>query len=324
MSLRIVKPGICTSVQDMGRNGYRALGITPGGAMDVLAAALANYIAGNDEAEAVIEINFPAPVIVFEQPAIAAVAGADFSATLNGLPLVHCKPFFVQPGDVLAFEKKVWGAWAYIAVHGGIEAEKWLGSCATDTAAAAGGHKGRLLQKEDVLAYQKTAPLDTVSFSWQLAEKEWGQWYNNNNTIAVLPGNELALLPDDEQKKLFSASFAVAQQSNRMGYRLSGPPLQLKRPAELISSAVTKGTVQLLPSGECIVLMAGCQTTGGYPRMAHVTAAAMPAMAQAQRTAVNFRLVSIEAAEESLFSMQQWLKQVKQGCFEKYAANKEW
>jgi antagonist of KipI len=321
MSIHIIKPGICSSIQDIGRHGYRAQGITPGGAMDTLAATLANYLAGNGETEALLEISFPAPDILFAQAAIIAVAGADFSAALNGVPLPHGKPAFVQPGDVLLFEKKIWGAWAYIAIYGGFEATQWLGSYATNTSVGAGGFKGRLLQKDDVLMAKKSIPPGKIFFLWQLAAKEWRQWYDNDNIITVLPGNELALLTGEMKQQFFSASFTVARQSNRMGYRLSGPPLQLSQPVTLISAAVTKGTVQLLPSGECIVLMADHQTTGGYPRMAHVTATAIPAMVQAQWAGkVKFNLVSIETAEESLFSLQQWLHQVKHSCAEKYSA----
>jgi antagonist of KipI len=319
MSLRIVNPGICTTVQDTGRKGHRAAGITTGGAMDALAATIANYIAGNDSAEAVIEMSFPAPVIVFDQPAVIVIAGADFSPALNGNDVKNCQPLFVQAGDVLSFEKKNWGAWAYLAINGGFVLPKWLGSYATCLPALAGGFKGRALQKGDVLEYKKIASQGTASFKWQLAEKEWHQWYDADNVISVLPGNELALLDKAAAQKLFAASFAATGQSNRMGYRLLGPLLQLVQQVELISSAVTKGTVQLLPSGDCIVLMADCQTTGGYPRMMHITGASMPAMAQAQwAKQIKFRLINIEAAEESLFSMQKWLHQVRMICREKY------
>ncbi len=319
MSLRIVKPGICTTVQDTGRNGYRAAGITAGGAMDTLAATIANYITGNAAGEAVIEMSFPAPVMVFEKNAVIAIAGAAFSPTLNGVAVKNWQPIFVQPGDVLSFEKKILGAWAYLSVRGGLAIPEWLGSYATYLPAAAGGFKGRALQKADVIEFNTPGNGSNASFKWQLAEKEWRQWYDADNVINVLPGNELSLLDIAAEKKIFTGKFAVTSQSNRMGYRLSGSLLTLTQPVELVSSAVTKGTVQLLPSGDCIVLMADCQTTGGYPRMAHVTGASMPAMAQAQGAAqIKFRQITIEAAEESLFSMQKWLQQVKLICMGKY------
>jgi antagonist of KipI len=322
MSLRIVNPGICTTVQDTGRKGHRAAGITTGGVMDALAATIANYITGNDSTEAVIEMSFPAPVMVFEQNAVIAIAGAAFSPALNGAPVKNCQPIFVQPGDVLSFEKKIWGAWAYLSVRGGLAVPEWLGSYATCLPAAAGGFKGRALQKADVLEYKKATSQDAASFKWQLAEKEWRQWFDAENIINVLPGNELCLLDGVAIQKLFAEKFTVTSQSNRMGYRLTGPLLQSAQRVELVSSAVTKGTVQLLPSGDCIVLMADCQTTGGYPRMAHITGASMSAMAQAQGTAqIKFRLITIEAAEESLFSMQKWLQQVKLICREKYSSD---
>jgi antagonist of KipI len=322
MSLRIIKPGICTTVQDIGRTGYRAAGITAGGAMDTLAASIANYMAGNDTGEAVIEMGFPAPVIAFDQPAVIVIAGAEFSPLLNGALIQNCKPLLVQADDVLGFEKKNLGAWAYLAINGGFALPQWLGSYATHAAAGAGGFKGRALQKGDVLQYKKAVSPGAASFNWQLADKEWQQWYDAAGVINVLPGNELRLLDEASKEKLFTENFTVTSLSNRMGYRLAGPLLQLVKPVELVSAAVTKGTVQLLPSGDCIVLMADCQTTGGYPRMAHITAAALPAMAQAQGAKqIKFRLVNIEAAEESLFSMQKWLEQVRWICREKYGGS---
>jgi antagonist of KipI len=322
MSLRIVKPGICTAVQDTGRNGYRAAGITAGGAMDALAANIANCITGNDTTEAVIEMSFPAPVIAFEQPAVIVITGAEFSPLINGVQLQNCQPVFVQPGDILSFEKKIWGGWAYLSVRGGFTLPKWLGSYATCLPAAAGGFKGRTLQQEDVIEFNTPAQASNTAYKWQLTEKEWRQWYDAGNVINALPGNELALLDGAAAQKLFSENFGVTDKSNRMGYRLSGPLLQLTQPVELISSAVTKGTVQLLPSGDCIVLMADCQTTGGYPRMAHITGASMPAIAQAQGAKqIKFRLITVEAAEESLFSMQKWLQQVRMICREKYSGD---
>jgi antagonist of KipI len=319
MSLHIVKPGICTTMQDLGRSGYQSAGIAPGGTMDTLAAIVANYVAGNDAAEAVIEMSFPAPVVVFNEPAVIAIAGADFSPMLNGRAMQNCKPSFVQAGDVLSFEKKIWGAWAYLAIHGGVALQQWLGSYATHMAAGAGGFKGRALQKEDVLNYKKVSLQAPANFNWQLAEKEWRQWYDAGNTINVLPGNELNLLTDESRGKLFTEHFTITQQSNRMGYRLTGPLLYLQQPVEMISSAVTKGTVQLLPSGNCIVLMADCQTTGGYPRIAHITAASMPVMAQAQwLPQLQFRLTDIETAENNLLQQHQWLQQIKVSCAEKY------
>ncbi len=322
MSLHIVKPGVCTTIQDGGRKGYRASGITAGGAMDILAAAIANYITGNDATEAVIEMSFPAPVIVFEQKAVIAIAGALFSPVVNGVPVKNCQPIFVKPGDTLAFEQKEWGAWAYLSVRGGFALPKWLGSYATYLPAAVGGFKGRTLQKDDVLEYKKATSQGAVSFKWRLADKEWRQWYDADNAITVLEGNEWCLLDGASKERIVVENFTVTNQSNRMGYRLLGPLLQLTQPVEMVSSAVTKGTVQLLPSGDCIVLMADHQTTGGYPRMAHVTGSALPAMAQAQGSnQIKFRPVSIKAAEEGLFSMQQWLQQVRWTCMGKYGDN---
>src|SRR5882757_8478000 len=139
MSIKIIRPGICSTVQDLGRTGYRSLGIGTGGAMDLFAATTANYLAGNDEHQAVIEMHFPAAEILFETAAVIAIAGGNFNAHINNEPVEMYQPHYIKKDAVLSFKKYSNGARAYIAIGGGLKIEKWLGSYSTHLKVKAGG-----------------------------------------------------------------------------------------------------------------------------------------------------------------------------------------
>lgn len=317
MSIAILKPGICTSIQDLGRHGYLSSGITNSGAMDILSCTLANYLLGNEAGEAVLEMSFPAAELLFKENAVIALAGADFSAYINDKAIENYKPYFIHKDEVLHFKKRESGSWIYLAVKGSFKIDQWLNSYSTHTKAKLGGYKGRLLQKNDSLELAHTQDHKTQRFHFKIAAHEWEQWYNGS-TIRVLPGNEFGLLNKSSAIALYKNQFSITQQSDRMGYRLESDVLTLSNPVNLISSGVTTGTVQLLPSGQCIVLMADHQTTGGYPRIAQAIAADLPKLAQLQFSKkIKFKQVDISAAEESLLSMQRWLQQVKASCFQK-------
>src|SRR5690606_9715790 len=145
MNLKIIQAGILDSVQDSGRFGYRHLGINTGGCMDQQAASIANTLVGNDLNEAVIEMHFPAADFLFEEPALIAVAGADFSTTINGKSVPICHPVLVDANTMLQFKKSIKGARAYLAIRGGIKVSPWLNSYSTNLQAGAGGFKGRRL-----------------------------------------------------------------------------------------------------------------------------------------------------------------------------------
>src|SRR5690606_3149393 len=154
MNLKIIQAGILDSVQDNGRLGYRHLGINPGGCMDQQAASVANILVGNDLNEAVIEMHFPAAEFLFEEPALIAVAGADFSTTINGKLVAAGHPVLVDANTMLQFKKSIKGARAYLAIRGGINISSWLSSYSTNLQAGAGGFQGRRLMRYDGLPYQ--------------------------------------------------------------------------------------------------------------------------------------------------------------------------
>lgn len=318
MSLRIIKAGILDTVQDLGRYGFQHLGINPGGVMDRFAAQAANMLVGNSADEAVIEIHFPSSIFLFGQEAMIALAGADFSASVNGDDIPLWQPVIIAKNSLLQFQKWKKGARCYVAIKEKLKIEKWLNSYSTNIKAAAGGFEGRSLQKDDVISFRETSDYnnflhekDFVALSWK-AETIWNE--KATDIIAIIPGNEWGLLTPGSKDKFLKQSFIVSSVADRMGYRLQGT-LKAKIEGELISSGVSFGTVQLLPNGELIILMADHQTTGGYPRIAHVVSAHLPLVAQKQTSdKISFRLSDQPEAEDYFLKQQQHLLQLQNAC----------
>lgn len=319
MSILIKKPGMLTTIQDLGRVGFRQLGINPGGVMDRAAARLSNILLGNEENEAVVEMHFPAAEIVFEKNAIFAIGGADFSAELDGEPVANWQPYFAAKGGTLCFTKKISGNRAYLAVSGGFKLDKWLGSTSTNLAAKTGGKDGRPLGSGDQIPFAtqlKTKPqIRNCHISSSLIP-----YYRPFPTVRVIVGAEFPLLSKSSQGLFFVHDFVVSPNSNRMGFRLKGEPVELAEPFELLSSAASFGTIQLLPDGQLIVLMADHQTSGGYPRIGHVITRDLPLIAQlGPGDKVAFHLIEIEQAEALAIEFERELNFYRIGC--KFQAN---
>ncbi|MFT3681869.1 MAG: biotin-dependent carboxyltransferase family protein [Ferruginibacter sp.] len=318
MSIKIIKPGIFSTIQDGGRTGHRSQGIGPGGTMDYFAAAIANYMAGNDNNAPIIEMHFPAAEIFFDTDTIISIAGADFDAHINDMPVELYKPVIIQKNSVLSFKKIISGARVYLAIHGGLQAEKWLGSYSTNTKVNAGGHLGRPLKKDDVI--EIPAEPKAIDRKFFLVEpKSLTRVYENTGTIRCVKGPEWELMDEPAKQVFLSHSFTVSSQSDRMGYRLAGENILLNDTASLVSSPVNSGTIQVLPGGQLIVLMADHQTTGGYPRLANIITADLPKLAQLPVNAkLNFELVSLQQAEDAFMSAQHLLAVVKTTCQKLY------
>lgn len=316
MGLKVIKAGILDTIQDNGRYGYQHLGINPTGAMDRYAMQVANMLVGNDPFEAVLELHFPAAVFMFTQPALIALSGADFLASINGEPVPGLHPVIVCKNDVLQFNKPVTGARVYLAVAGGLLLDKWLGSYSTHLKANAGGFNGRGLHKDDELQLCKPFSLmmnpdDFTVLPWQADTK----WVDETKEVLVLPGNEWDRLTTESKENFTMTSFVITQQSDRMGYRLNNLPLPVMTSEEVISSAVGFGTIQLLPDGKLIILAADHQTTGGYPRVAHVISAHHSRLAQMKAgDKIHFRFTDQQTAEELLIKQQQHLLQLQNAC----------
>lgn len=317
--IKILKQGLADSVQDLGRYGYQHLGINPTGAMDIAAAQIANFLVGNSSNEAVIELHFPTSIFQFQTDAIIALSGANFTATINDINVPINTPIIVAKDAILRFIKLATGVRCYLAVAGGYHIKPWLNSCSTNLKANVGGYYGRLLQKDDMIEFEKQPDFSNQLQKYTCVVLPWhvdvANFYKTDNTIHILSGNEQPFLCGASKEILLNTRFVITNKSDRMGYRLHGLPMQLLQPLSLISTAVTKGTIQLLPDGELIILMADHQTIGGYPRVGHVAQKDMPTLAQIQvHQPIKFQLITHQYALDQLQLQQQYLLQIQNAC----------
>lgn len=297
MSILFKKSGVLTTVQDLGRNGYRRFGINPNGAMDQIAVRLINCLLGNDENCPVLEMHFPAPEILFEKPAFFTLGGADFSAELDGNKIENWRIYYAPPSSKLKFLNKTSGNRAYFAVKNGFTIEAKIGSASTNLKAKFGGFQGRTIASGDRIELKSNISKAFHPFNYKISNSIL-PIYSGFPTIRIVAGAEFEELTAISQQNLLKTNFKISASSDRMGYRLQGKPLYLLNSKELISSAVNFGTIQLLPDGQIIVLMADHQTTGGYPRIAHVIPSDLPLLAQlGANDQAAFHLVTLEEAE---------------------------
>lgn len=313
MSLLIKKEGLLSTIQDLGRNNLRRFGINPNGAMDKTAARLINILLGNDENEAVIEMHFPAPEIVFEEAAIFALGGANFGAKLNDEEIENWRIYFAESGSIIKFTEKVFGNRGYLAVKGGFKVEKWLDSFSTNLTAKIGGFDGDKLKTNDRI-YLNRKINSAIQNPQSKISNHLLPFYSRFPTVRIIKGAEFDNLTAISERDFLNETFAISQNSNRMGFRLDGKPVYLLEKKELVSSAVDFGTIQLLPDGQIIILMADHQTTGGYPRLGNIISIDLPLAAQlGANDKIGFHLISIEDAEKLLFEFERDLNFLKIG-----------
>ena len=243
--------------------------------MDAVAARTINIALGNDENDAVLEMHFPAGEFEFTHDTNFAIAGADFAAELDGTSISNWRTAYGRKGSVLKFREKLNGNRAYLAVRGGFKINEWLASRSTNLAASVGGISGRALVAGDRIECVSSRVGNSISIGRSLIPR-----YSRFPTLRVVPGGEFELLSAVSERILFNEMFALKEESNRMGYRLNGEPLHLLHEKELISSATSFGTIQLLYDGQMVILMADHQTSGGYPRLGNVISADLPIAAQ--------------------------------------------
>ena len=318
MSILIEKSGILSTIQDTGRIGYRRFGINPNGVMDVSALRLINILLGNREAEAVLEIHFPAPRLRFEEAALIALGGAKFGAKIDDKSIENWRPYFIGKNQTLSFPRKISGNRAYLSVKGGFVIERWLNSAGTNLTAKIGGCEGRSLIKGDELFFNSRFQIPDSRFRYKISRSVIPH-YGSMPTVRVVAGAEYDKLTALSERNFLNDNFTISRNSNRMGFRLSGEPLHLSDKIELVSAAVSFGTIQLLPDGQMIILMADHQTSGGYPRIAHVVSKDLPIVAQLGASdKVNFELISIEEAEDLALEFERDLSLLKVGVNSKY------
>lgn len=332
MSIRVELPGIFTTVQDLGRTGFQRDGVPVSGAMDAFSLRAANLLVGNAPGDAGLEITLTGPTLVFERGTLIALCGAPVEAQAGDLPVPSWHPVWLPRGSSLRIGPLRSGCRTYLAVAGGIAEPVVLGGRSTFTRGAFGGHEGRALTEGDDL------PLGTLgSLSTRIVARlagdghepviaHWGigpsmrPSYSASPTIRLLDGAQSSALTEPSRRLLFSETFRISSQSDRMGYRLEGIALKLKEPMDLLSEAVAFGTMQLPPSGLPIVLMADRQTTGGYPRIGEVATVDLPLLAQLRPgDRVGFRSISLTESQRLYLERERELVQAQREILLRHA-----
>ncbi len=313
MSLRFLRPGLLTTVQDRGRFGLQHLGVVPCGPMDPVALELANGLVGNRADEALLEITVLGPEIAFESDALVALCGAEMEARVGGRALPLDRPVLLEKGSVLNTRRATLGSRAYLAVAGGIALPPVLGSRSTYLPARFGGWQGRALRAGDSLPLVENASVLSLKRYKNLKSRKE---MNGLRTVGwsvpaltlparepivihAMEGRHHALFDAAARRAFFDATWRVTPDSNRMGFRLAGPVLAREEAGEILSEPTCLGTVQVPANGLPIALMADHQTTGGYPKIAEIAAADVPRLAQlAPGGRVQFARCTLEQAGE--------------------------
>ena len=306
MSITVLAPGWQTSMQDGGRHGHAALGVGASGAMDDVSRRLANILVGNAEMAAALEITLRGPRLRFDVDCVVALTGA----ALDGLPM--WRPVALRAGTEISFGTMQRGAYAYLAVAGGIGGETIIASRSADIAAGL----GHALAAGDMLPFadeprvshrelwrrfdsspSKSGSDDPmpIAAKWSLNPRSWFD-LDPHKPVGVIEGAHFERMTDTSQRRLFDAAYRIGGDSSRMGLRLREARLELREPLELVSAGVVPGTMQLPPSGDPIVLMAEAPTCGGYPRIGHVVAVDLPRLAQ-RRPGDGVRFAPVSLAE---------------------------
>jgi biotin-dependent carboxylase-like uncharacterized protein len=303
-SVVVRRPGLLTTVQDLGRPGLGRFGVSPSGAMDPLALRVANRLVGNPDGAPALEITAIGPELGFECDTTFALAGAHLSPTLGGQPIEVWRSYRAAAGDVLAFGPRRQGARCYLAVAGGFTVTPVLGSTATDLESGLGGIDGKPLHAGQRLIVG-AAHAQPERYVRVALLRSWSDPF----ALRFLPNPE-APLGTEILERLCAATFHLSPRSNRMGYRLDGPALAAPTGGDMISEPIPPGTVQLPAGGQPILLMADRQTVGGYPRLGSVIAADLPKAGQLWLGhAVRFVLVSAEEAHAALAAQCAALRQ---------------
>lgn len=304
--LEVHAPGLLTTVQDLGREGYGPLGVSPSGAADAVALRVGNRLVGNAEGAAALEMTLMGGAFLFPDGAVVALAGSDFAARLGDTPLQMWTSVAVKPGETLHIGATNSGARCYLCVQGGFAVKPFLGSASTHLLSSLGGHEGRALRKGDVLNIA-AAKQAFRTFRKRIVSPRALEKLKPRKVLRITDGPQSGWFPEAAREAFFKSAYRVAEESNRMGVRLQGPSVDRRSSHEMTSEGVSLGAVQIPGSGQPIILFVEQQTTGGYPKVANVISADLHSVGQLRpRDEIRFERVDLETAL-ALFAEQEKL-----------------
>ncbi|MHA6251928.1 5-oxoprolinase subunit C family protein [Oceanobacillus sp. CAU 1775] len=310
MELSIIKPGLLTTVQDLGREAFRKHGVSASGVMDPLSFRLANILVGNDENTAALEVTLVGPTIRFEQETAFALAGGNLSPFLNNESIDMWSVIHVKPGDELSFGKYYYGARVYIAFAGGIDVPKVMGSRATFMRGAYGGLEGRALKRGDIIRLEKPPILLEAIRGRKLRYQDIPD-FKTERPVRFILGPHVNEFEKESIEKFLSEPYIVSNASDRMGYRLEGETLKHKNAADIISDFIAVGTIQVPGNGQPIIHMADCGTSGGYTKLGVIISEDIPYIAQKKPgDKLYFEPISIQIAQEKIVEREKLLREI--------------
>ena len=338
-AIEVLSPGMLTTVQDLGREGFGPMGVSPSGAADPIALRIGNWLVGNSEGAAGLEMTLLGGAFQFQDACVAALTGSDFGATLDGTAVPTWTSFAVSPRQTLRLGPTRLGARCYLSVRGGIEVKLFLGSASTHLLSGLGGHEGRALRKGDVLkigvareAEQKGAGKSArsavsehalgrtgtpaCSGSSSTDDSNWTRRVSPKmlerlkprKALRVTSGPQSGWFSKAAQKAFYANTYRVTEEANRMGLRLEGSSLPEGAHGEMISEGVSLGAIQIAAGGLPIILFVEQQTTGGYAKIANVISADLHSLGQLRpRDEIRFELVSFATARRLLIEQEKLL-----------------
>ena len=296
MGICILKGGMMTTVQDLGRNGYQSQGFSVAGAMDVRSLKIANLLLDNPENEAVLEITLIGPTLEFTSATIIAITGGDFQPQINGKPAPMYTALYMNKGDILKFGSARTGSRGYIAFSSYLEIPVVMGSRCTNLKSKIGGFKGRKLQAGDYMNFR----IKRRYLPFFLSRKLEGDNFDQEEaTLRVIMGPQDDLISRQGIETFLNSEYTVTSDFDRMGCRLEGPFIAPKKTSDIISDGIAFGAIQVPSHGKPIILLSDRQTTGGYAKIATVASVDIPKLVQRKTDhKIHFKAITVQEAQQ--------------------------
>jgi antagonist of KipI len=303
-TIQVLAPGLLTTVQDLGREGFGPMGVSPSGAADAISLRIGNRLVSNAEGAAGLEMTLLGGTFMFPDGAVLALTGSDFGASLDDAPAVPWTTVEAKRGQTLRLGPTRSGARGYLCVRGGIEVTPFLGSASTHLLSGLGGHEGRALRHGDVLKIAEAkGPYRKRTLAAQALKN-----LSPRKAFRVTPGPQSDWFPESAQEIFYASTYRVMEESNRMGLRLEGATVLEGSGGKMITEGVSIGAVQIPSGGLPIILFAEQQTTGGYAKIANVISADLSSLGQLRpRDEIRFERVGWERARALLVEQEELL-----------------
>jgi biotin-dependent carboxylase-like uncharacterized protein len=296
MGIRILKSGMMTTVQDLGRTGFQKQGFSVAGVMDVRSFKIANLLLDNPENEAVLEFTLIGPTLEFTSATIIAITGGDFQPTVNGEPVPMYTALYINKGDILKFGSARTGSRGYVAFSSYLDVPVVMGSRCTNMKSSLGGFKGRKLQTDDYLGFRIKRRYLPFFLSRKLDINEFDQM---ETELRVVMGPQDDLFTKQGIETFLTQEYTVTSDFDRMGCRLDGPFIASKDGSDIISDGIAFGAIQVPAHGKPIILLSDRQTTGGYAKIATVASVDIPKLVQRKiDDKIRFCAITVQEAQK--------------------------